>query len=163
MISGYSNHGMPLKLVVLAGSCGGLAEVVWVSAYANLAGISSLEIARQVTASVIPAAAGYAAAPLLGVLIHIALSVALGIGFSWFVWHRVFPQFGATALVPASVATLALVWSTNFFALLPLINPAFVTLLPLGATLASKLLFALAMAAVLRRALPVRAVANGGT
>lgn len=158
MPSKYSSHSMPLKLVVLAGSCGGLAEVVWVAAYANLAGISSSEIAQQVTASVIPAAARYAVAPLIGVLIHILLSVALGIGFAWLVWRHILPQSGATALVPASVATLALVWTTNFFALLPLINPAFVTLMPLGATLASKMLFALAMAAVLRRAIPVRAV-----
>jgi len=149
---------MPLKLVVLAGSCGGLAEVAWVAAYANLTGISGSDIARQVTASVIPAVAGYAAAPLIGVLIHIVLSVALGIGFAWLVWRHVFPQFGPGALVPVAVATLALVWSTNFFVLLPLLNPAFVALMPLAATFTSKMLFALAMAAVLRQALPVRAV-----
>lgn len=153
-----SQSSMPLKLVVLAGSCGGLAEVAWVTAYANLAGISGLDIARQVSASVLSGGAEHAAAPLVGVLIHILLSVALGIGFAWLVWRPVSRQFGPTALVPAAVATLALVWSTNFFVLLPLLNPAFVTLMPLGATLASKMLFALAMAAVLRRALPVRAV-----
>ena len=39
------------------------------------------------------------------------------------------------------VGLLVAVWAINFFILLPLINPGFVTLLPLAASFTSKLLF----------------------
>jgi hypothetical protein len=45
--------------------------------------------------------------------------------------------------------SLAAVWLVNFTVVLPALNPAFVTLLPLWATLISKLLFGAAMTAVL--------------
>jgi hypothetical protein len=51
-----------------------------------------------------------------------------------------------------SAAALAIVWGFNFFVLLPLISPDFVHLVPYPVSLASKLLFGLAAAEVLRRA-----------
>jgi hypothetical protein len=45
---------------------------------------------------------------------------------------------------------LACVWAINFFVVLPLISPAFVTLVPYPVSLVSKLLFGVAAAAVLR-------------
>jgi hypothetical protein len=47
-------------------------------------------------------------------------------------------------------AALAMVWAFNFFILLPLIDPAFVALMPYPASLLSKLLFGLAGAVMLR-------------
>ena len=47
--------------------------------------------------------------------------------------------------------TLAGIWALNFLLVLPVLNPRFVTLMPYAATLASKALFGLTMAAVLAR------------
>ena len=47
------------------------------------------------------------------------------------------------------MGSLAVVWLVNFTVVLPALNPAFVTLLPLWATLISKLLFGAAMTVVL--------------
>ncbi len=146
----------PFTIIALAGLIGGLAEVLWVTLYSNLNGTSALEVARQITASVIPAAAGLESAPAIGVVIHLLLSAGLGIAFGWAVWRFVLPHLGAPAIMPAAVVTLALVWAVNFFAVLPVLNPAFVTLMPLAATLFSKMLFGLLMAWILRAAVPLR-------
>ena len=146
----HSDDCAPLKAIMLAGLCGGAAEVAWVALYAGITGISGIEVARQVAASVFPALALSSAAPLSGVLIHMLLSVALAIAFAATIGRIARQQFGATALLPTAVATLAMVWAANFFVVLPALNPAFVTLMPLGVTLFSKMLFGLAMAGVLR-------------
>lgn len=135
---------------MLAGLCGGAAEILWVSAYSSVTGMSSAALAQQVTASVIPAAAGLPAAPLLGIMIHMLLSMALGMAFSWTTWRLFSLRIGTKGIVAIAVVALALVWAVNFFLVLPLLNPAFVTLMPYGATLVSKILFAIAMAGVVR-------------
>ena len=58
-------------------------------------------------------------------------------------------RLGAATIFLAALAALAAVWAFNFLLLLPLINPAFVSLLPHPVTLVSKLLFGVAMASVL--------------
>ncbi|HLB81398.1 MAG TPA: hypothetical protein VJJ77_12930 [Dongiaceae bacterium] len=55
--------------------------------------------------------------------------------------------------VPESLAVIGVliaVWAINFLVILPIVNPAFIGLLPYGATLTSKVLFGLAAASVLR-------------
>jgi hypothetical protein len=60
-------------------------------------------------------------------------------------WYgRVYAEFSLVIL------TLATVWAVNFLLVLPYLNPRFVDLLPYSVTLASKLLFGLAAATVLR-------------
>jgi len=51
-----------------------------------------------------------------------------------------------------AVVALSGVWAINFFVVLPTLNPVFVTLMPYGITLISKMLFGLAMAGVLVQA-----------
>src|SRR5262245_48780771 len=135
--------------IVYAGLCGGMAEVAWIAAYGSLTGRSGMEVARQVALSVFPgidgAAAGIAAA---GIAIHLALSVAVALAYAAAVWPLA-RRMGAAASTAVAAAALAAIWAFNFFVVLPLLNPAFVSLLPLGATLASKLLFGVAMACAL--------------
>ena len=147
-----------LMIIVLAGLCGGIAEVLWVTLYSSLTGISAVEIARQITATVLPAMADGALAPAAGVLIHMLLSVALGAVFAWAAWRFFLCRFGARGIMPLALVTLALVWAMNFLVILPALNPAFVTLMPYGATLASKLLFGISMAWVFRQDTLHRAV-----
>jgi hypothetical protein len=82
----------------------------------------------------------------LGVLIHLCLAVALGIGLAFGIrlilrrLETLRSQFAFTVLI------LTAVWAMNFLVVLPHINPAFVHLLPYSVTLLSKMLFGLAAA-----------------
>ena len=53
----------PVVPILLAGFCGGLAEIAWIVFYGWVTQTSGAEIARQVVASLIPSAAVSPAAP----------------------------------------------------------------------------------------------------
>ncbi|MGH8635455.1 MAG: hypothetical protein ACRET7_15155 [Burkholderiales bacterium] len=146
-----------LAIGLLAGLSGGATEVAWVSLYSNATGTSGLTVAQQITASVMPEAASLPAAPLLGVAIHMLLSMALGMAFAATLWRVAAPRLGAAAFMTIAAVSLALVWAINFFVVLPVLNPAFVTLMPYGVTLASKVLFGITMGSVLLLPSPRRA------
>ncbi len=146
--------GNTLTIGLLAGLSGGAAEVAWVSLYSNATETSGMIVAQQVAASVVPAAAALPSAPLLGIAIHMLLSAALGLAFAATIWRLVAPRLGTAAFMATAAVSLALVWAFNFFIVLPALNPAFVTLMPYGATLASKVLFGIAMGSVLLIASP---------
>ena len=143
-----------LTIGLLAGLSGGAAEVAWVSLYSNATDTGGMIVAQQVAASVVPAAAALPSAPLLGIAIHMLLSVALGLAFATTIWRLAAPRLGAAAFMATAAASLALVWAVNFFVVLPVLNPAFITLMPYGVTLVSKMLFGTAMGTVLLRAPP---------
>lgn len=138
--------------ILIAGLAGGIAEILWVLAYGAFAPVSATEIAREVTASVLPGAAAWTAAPALGVGIHLALSIAVAYAFVGAFARLLAGRHGAGRYLALAVAALAGVWAVNFLVLLPLLNPRFVTLMPFAATLFSKALFGAAMGAVLARA-----------
>jgi hypothetical protein len=141
-----------VRAALRAGAAGGAAEVIWVAGYAGATGASGLTIAAEVTASVFPSAAGLAAAPLLGIGVHMLLSVALGLALAKLLLGFVMPRYGEGALVPAALAVLAGIWALNFMLVLPALHPQFVGLLPLAATFLSKLLFGAAAGWVLKGA-----------
>lgn len=137
-------------IAVAAGLCGGVAEMAWVGLYTYGSPVPPSGVARQIAATVFPGGAGAWATPLTGVGIHLALSAVLGIVFV--------AALRALSQAPAgrvraqwawALGALSAVWAVNFLWLLPALNPAFPALLPYGVTLASKLLFAVAMVAVL--------------
>lgn len=132
-------------VVVAAGVAGGMAEVLWMAAATTALGADGWAVARAVGAMVVPAIATSNFAPWIGLAVHFLLSIALATAFVQVFGRRRSPA----TLFAGAVAALAAVWAINFFLLLPLINPAFVSLLPYPVTLVSKLLFGLAMAAVL--------------
>ena len=150
----------PLAIGLLAGLTGGAAEVAWVSLYSTATETSGMIVAQQVSASVVPAAAGLPSAPLLGIAIHMLLSVALGLAFAATIWRLAASRLGAAPFLATAAASLALVWAFNFFVALPALNPAFVTLMPYGATLVSKVLFGVAMGSVLLMSSPRRSAAQ---
>lgn len=133
--------------ILVAGLAGGMAEIAWVLAYGAFTPVGAAEVAREVAASVIPGAAQWAAAPALGVAIHLMLSIALAYAF-------VAALPGRHGIFAIAVGALVGVWAINFLVLLPLVNPRFVTLMPHAATLFSKMLFGAAMAAVLAARVP---------
>ena len=133
----------------LAGLVGGAAEVAWVSLYASLSGADATAVARGVVGSLSPAMAASPVAVALGLAIHMVLAVALGVVITLSVGALLPRWVPATARALVVVAALVVVWAVNFLVVLPLVHPQFVDLLPYGVSLASKVLFGLAAAAVL--------------
>ena len=140
-----------LQRGVIAGLAGGLAEVVWVAFYSEATGGNAAQIASAVTT----AAGANALLPgmpvTMGIVVHMLLAVALGVALA-FAWRGLASRAGGIAVPYLFVlAALIGVWTMNFFVILPLLSPAFITLLPYAVSLTSKLLFGLAAAETLRR------------
>jgi hypothetical protein len=149
-----------LKYGVIAGLAGGIAEIVWISAYAAVANVSPALVATGVTETALGPVGGALAVPA-GIGIHMALAAILGVIVVG-LWRTLWPEPRGAALDYAALtAALGAVWALNFLVILPVVNPAFVGLLPYAATLASKLLFGLAMAATLHACERPRAVVTG--
>ncbi|MEJ2761078.1 MAG: hypothetical protein P8126_05935 [Gammaproteobacteria bacterium] len=146
-----AQHGLTLRLfpVIVAGLAGGLIEVAWILSYSSMTSASAAEVARQITYSVLPYSMNAGSAALLGVGIHLLLSIALAAGFVTLLYGPVARRFGATGVFFSGLATLSAVWAVNFLILLPALNPAFPALMPYAVTLTSKLLFGAAMSWVL--------------
>ena len=132
----------------IAGFIGGIIEVAWIGLYQHLAGHETAAVARGVTQSLIPNLATVPEAVPLGVSIHMALAVILGMAIAIFV-RKLLPRIVGTAMEPVVVVSMLVgVWAMNFFVVLPTINPTFVELVPYGASLMSKVLFGFAAALV---------------
>jgi hypothetical protein len=134
-----------LRKGVLIGAAGGLAEVVVVSLSGTATGVDIETVGRYV-ASAVRLDAGSA---WTGLAVHMCLAIVLGVAIM-FAWNLVKSRkSGMVALYSFMMATLAVVWAINFFVALPVVSPAFVTLLPLGLTFLSKLMFGCAAAMTL--------------
>ena len=126
---------------VAAGLAGGLAEICWVAIYACLSGGEAAAVARGITETLFPQLGTSAAAVPLGIAIHMGLAVVLGVAIAVLV-RSLLPHLVSTWFESLIVVWLLLcVWATNFFLLLPVLNPAFTTLVPYTASLVSKVLF----------------------
>ncbi|MGD8574034.1 MAG: hypothetical protein PVJ40_03700 [Gammaproteobacteria bacterium] len=147
-------QGSIFRIAALAGVAGGLAEVLWVALYCWQTGVSGLNIASAVGATVWP---GAGASPVFGLIVHFGLSIVIAWGFAGFFWRTLFVNSGREAVLMASIALLAVIWAVNFLALLPAINPDFLVLVPLHVAMVSKLLFGVAMGLVLADPLSTRA------
>ena len=143
--------GQTLRYAVLAGLAGGFAEMLWIALYASLTSGSSVEVARQVAATLFQPAVALPAAPAIGIAIHLALSVALAVVFVRFIWIPFAKRMAGGAGLFITVAALMAVWAVNFLVVLPVVNPSFVTLMPYKITFVSKALFGAAMVWSLRK------------
>ena len=139
-----------LRIGALAGIAGGVAEIGWIVFYGTVTASPTASVARGIVASVLPDLAASAAAPWLGIVIHLGLAVGLGLVLALttrFLAH----SDGAQSLEFVFVVlALVSVWGVNFLVALPYINPQFVHVLPYSVTLFSKLLFGLSAATVFR-------------
>jgi len=140
-----------IKRGVLAGAAGGLAEIVWVSFYATISGGNAANLARGVTVAAGVSAMLPAAPVTMGIAVHMALAMLLGIALA-FLWQALARRaVGVNSLTAVVLAALVAVWAVNFFVILPAISPPFIALIPYPVSLISKLLFGLAAAETLRR------------
>ncbi|MDB5580682.1 MAG: hypothetical protein JWR80_5858 [Bradyrhizobium sp.] len=140
-----------LRLGAIAGAAGGLAEIAWITLYATTGG-NAASLARGVTTAAGASALFPADAVSTGVAVHMTIAVALGVALA-FVWRSMQAYRTTTnGVFPFMLAALTGVWAINFFVVLPIISPAFVSLVPYSVSLVSKLLFGLAAAGVFRMA-----------
>ncbi len=79
-------------------------------------------------------------------MLAMLLGVALVCAWRALIAHRP----GLTNPYPFMLAALAGVWAINFFVVLPIVSPAFTHLVPYAVSLASKLLFGVAAAEIVR-------------
>jgi hypothetical protein len=138
-------------IVMRAGFAGGLAEVLWIAAYALSTGADGWAVATGVTEAVFHGAGSAAFAAPLGLLIHFVLSFCVAALLASVVvrsFHARWTVFATSALA------LACIWGMNFFVVLPAVAPAFVAIVPLWVSLVSKLSFGVAMGAALSARLP---------
>jgi len=139
-----------VRIGLWAGLAGGAAEVVWIALFAQVAGGSAAFVADGVTATVVPSLAGSSVSVALGLAIHFALAALLGIAVAVAI-RSYLPRLARTWVETVLViGTLGVVWMVNFLIILPAINPAFVHIVPMPVSLASKMLFGIATVLVLR-------------
>ncbi len=138
-----------LRIGAVAGLAGGAAEIAWILLYSGLGTVDGNSVAQGVTATFSDSVAVSSAGVTLGVLIHMMIAIVLGIAIA-LVSGKILPEVRSVLLEPCFVVTcLVGVWAVNFYLILPVINPDFVHLLPLEASLASKVFFGIAAAVVL--------------
>jgi hypothetical protein len=141
---------------VIAGAMGGLAEVLWVTLYAEVTGGDAAILARGITTAVGMTAMAPDASVAVGIVVHMAAAVALGVALA-FAWRSLASHVRSAAVPYAfTLAALATVWVVNFFVVAPLFSPEFTLLVPYAVSLTSKLLFGFTAAEVLRRSSEVR-------
>jgi hypothetical protein len=137
-----------IRTGVFAGAAGGLAEIAWLTLYAGATGADPAVLARGVTSAAGVTALLPVAPVAMGIGVHMALAVMLGIVLA-FGWQALSANRPANPY-PFMLAALAGVWAVNFLVVLPLISPAFVHLVPYAVSLTSKLLFGVAAAEIVR-------------
>ncbi len=141
-----------MKIILLAGFCGGMAELAWITLVSAVTPVNGMEVARQVSATVLPAMIGVAGAASAGIVIHLLLSILLAAGFIRVVWLPYSRKLSPASALLVATAALSGVWAINFLIILPVLNPALVSLMPYAVTLTSKILFGIAMGQGLLRA-----------
>ena len=152
--------------IVLAGIAGGTVEIIWVLLYCLGSPLQASLVAEEIARSFLPGTAGMTAV-IAGVVVHYILSLLIA-GVAAIAYLRVFAgDFDESTIFATSISALAIIWASNFFVVLPVVNPVFVTLMPLTVTLISKIGFGVAMGWVFATAAPVlagdaRQVARGG-
>ncbi len=131
---------------VAAGAAGGLAEIAWVMLCAEATGANPATLARAVTTAAGASALLPSVPVVLGVTVHMVLAVTLGIALA-FAWRALSSRRSdAVNPYPFTLAALVGVWAFNFFAVLPIVSPAFIHLVPYSVSLMSKVLFGLVAA-----------------
>jgi hypothetical protein len=137
-----------IRTGIFAGAAGGLAEIAWVTLNAGVTGADPAVLARGVTTAAGVTALLPASPVALGIGVHMALAVMLGVVLA-VAWQALSANRPGN-LYPFMLAALAGVWAVNFFVVLPIVSPSFVHIVPYAVSLTSKLLFGVAAAEIVR-------------
>jgi len=140
--------GSWVKAGCVAGFAGGLAEVVVMGLYSGTGALSGMKILSLITATFAPDGFAFGALGAFdGLVIHLALSLAIGAGFGilQYLLHKDRAVVSHATVLISGVSILVCIWAFNFFILLPRINPAFVAYVPLAPSFVSKFSFGLSL------------------
>ena len=154
------------RTIVLAGIAGGTVEIIWGMLYCFGSTLQASLVSEEVARSFLPGMAGLAAV-IAGVAIHYVLALLIA-GIAGIAYLRIFAgDIDEPATFATSITALVFVWALNFFVILPVVNPVFVTLMPFTVTLISKVGFGIAMGWVFATDVPAlagneRQAARGG-
>jgi hypothetical protein len=133
------------KLALIAGIVGGAIETVWLWFLSQIMPLDLHEVARQTTLSLyVFSGKGTWLVPL-GIAIHAAISIAVGMAFAYVVNKSPATMHKLVMIPVLSIGFLLFIWLMNFAFILPVLNPTFLTLIPFTATLMSKILFGCGM------------------
>jgi hypothetical protein len=139
-----------LRTGLVAGFIGSLAEVGWVSLYADVTGEDTREFVRGMTTAAGVRALLPAHSPaIVAIGVNLAFDLVLGVVLA-FAWHAVRANRKWTSPFPFMLAAMACVWAINFFVVLPIASPGLNHIVPYTVSLISALLFGVAVAAVVR-------------
>ena len=131
----------------VAGLAGGLAEVVFMGGYGSITGLDPSEILRLITVTFFDSSVAFGPSGLwAGLLIHFALSLAIGLSFGFFARYALKGSFSYSKALAWGSLTLTAIWACNFFVILPVYNAAFIELVSPGAAFFSKLSFGVVLA-----------------
>jgi len=83
-----------------------------------------------------------------GIAIHMGIAAALGLAVTAAL-KPLRAHLGAVAFHGTVIAVLAAAWAINFLFVLPVVNPAFVAIVPFAVSFTSKLMFGVAAAGCL--------------
>lgn len=133
------------KLALIAGLVGGATEILWLMFLCRFLPLDLAEVARQTALSIYIFSQTSQWLILWGIAIHISMSMAVGLLFAYII-NRSPDALHKITLTPLlSIAFLLVIWIVNFALILPILNPTFMALMPLIATLMSKVLFGCGM------------------
>lgn len=106
-----------VRLGIIAGMAGGLAEIAWIAFYGTLTGRDSAQLARSISAvatAVIPSTVSISAPVAFGITIHMIAAVALGVALI-LLWRQLSVRSQrAVDEYAFMLAALAIVWLLIF-------------------------------------------------
>jgi len=137
------------KIILISGLAGGISEIIWLFLWSLSSDLHLSKLAHQVTMSVFPFIKDHSFSILLGLLIHLFLSLFISFIFVNRFWNPYLSSRGKLLTFGSGGIALFLIWWMNYFIMVPFLNPHLLTLLPLYVTLISKLLFGLSMSLIL--------------
>ena len=130
----------------VAGLAGGLAEVVFMGGYSSITGINPSEILKLITFTFFDSSVAFGPDGLrAGLLIHFALSLAIGLSFGLFARYALKGSFSYSKALAWGSLALTAIWACNFFVILPVYNAAFIELVSPGVAFFSKLSFGIVL------------------
>ncbi|NQY43098.1 MAG: hypothetical protein HRT87_07145 [Legionellales bacterium] len=136
------------RALIYCGIMAGVAEVCWAYIYTTNNALNFSQVGVEITKSVLGNDIDLFLAAVLGLLIHILLSVLIAFFYGYLITYlrstKILNKFFLSYL--CSISMLICIWWLAYFIILPFLNQDFILLIPANSAIYSKLLFGITMA-----------------